>query len=72
MKYDIHAASHAARDCAHYLAMAWAHELQGKAPGWPLNRAVDRLTEAAQCLGYTLVPERKALPAPAATDSEAA
>ena len=64
-----HKASHAARDASHYLAMAWAHELQGKPPGWPLARAVEHLTEAANALGYVLIPTRSLASRPDKTEA---
>jgi hypothetical protein len=63
MNNDIHAASHALRDASHYLAMAWMKELEDKPLGWPMKLAVERLTEAANALGFVLVPARADAPA---------
>jgi hypothetical protein len=79
MKRDIHGAQCAANDAAKYLAMAWMKELTGEAQGqpigdlgWTMKLAVERLTEAANALGYVLVPTRAEAPAETPATEEAA
>jgi hypothetical protein len=79
MKRDIHGAQCAANDAAKYLAMAWMKELTGEAQGqplgdlgWTMRLAVERLTEAANALGFVLVPTRAEAPADAPATEEAA
>jgi hypothetical protein len=74
MSDNIHSAACAARDAAHYLSMCWMRDLDGKAPGWPMGLAVERITEAANALGFVLVPvaSRTVTLAPAADKTEAA
>jgi hypothetical protein len=52
--------------------MAWMKELEDKPPGWPMKLAVERLTEAANALGFVLVPTRADAPADAPATEEAA
>jgi hypothetical protein len=74
MSDNIHAANMAARDAANYLAMCWMRELDGKPHGWPMGLAVERLTEAANALGFVMVPvaSRTVTLAPDADKTEAA
>jgi len=72
MSRDIHSAQCAAADAGKYLAMAWMAEMKGHdleiSPGepiWPLKLAMDRLTEAANALGYTLTPVAAPVETPA-------
>jgi hypothetical protein len=51
----IHRAMARTGDATQYFAMAWMAQARGTEPGWVLESAIERLTEAADALGYDLV-----------------
>lgn len=52
---SLHRAMACTGDATQYFAMAWMAQARGTVPGWVLESAIERLTEAAAALGFDLV-----------------